>query len=128
MVMAPLAGAQFDLRPGGDHVQPHARPDSAAIEAFEQFAVAFVDAVDGNALAGGRLIERLQSAASPAERRIGADDVAVRAKAAGPQHFDQLPFEIGRNGVLQLFGLIVDLVPFQTEDLGEHALDEVVAE
>ena len=43
-----------------------------------------------------------------------------------PQLFDQFLLEIGRNGVLELFGFIVDLVPLQPEHLGQHPLDQVV--
>jgi hypothetical protein len=31
------------------------------------------------------------------------------------------------NSVLQLFGLVVDFVPLHAENLGEHALDQVMA-
>ena len=38
-----------------------------------------------------------------------------------------LLLEIGGDGVLQLLGLVVHLVPLQPEDLRQHALDQVMA-
>ena len=51
----------------------------------------------------------------------------MRALAFHAEALDQLALEIGGYGVLELLRLVVHLVPFQPEDLGQHALDQVMA-
>ena len=75
-----------------------------------------------------RFVERLEATLAPVRGGIHADHVAVRAcRLAVPSLLDQLAFEIGGNGVLQLLRLVVNLVPFQSEDLRQHTLDQMMA-
>ena len=96
------------------------------LEVLQEAPVAFEHADDGEVLFDLTLIETLQAAAPAIVRRIDAHAIAVRTSSAFSQSFAQLAFEIGGDGVLQLLGFIVDLVPFHAEDFCEHALDEVV--
>ena len=51
----------------------------------------------------------------------------MRTWAIGAEAFGEKPLEFGGHRVLELLGLVVDLVPFHTEQLGKHAFDEVMA-
>src|SRR5271157_4117315 len=122
----PSPGAHFERFPRRDGYQARARPHSGLIQVFQQLAVPLEHAGYRDALPRPRFGQELQAALPPVGRRIHPHDVAVRAHARRPQPFHQLALEIGRNGMLQLFGFVVHFVPFQTENLGQHALDQVV--
>lgn len=49
------------------------------------------------------------------------------AGIAVAEFFDEAAFELGADGVFELFGFFVDAEPLHAKDFGEHALDEVVA-
>ena len=72
-------------------------------------------------------LQRFEAAAAPVDRRIHADAIAVWTVALRTQPLDQLALEVRRDGMLELLGFVVHLVPFQSEDLGQHALDQVMA-
>jgi len=72
------------------------------------------------------LIETLQTTAPAIIWGIDANAIAMRTSSAVAQSFAQLVFEIGGDGVLQLLGFIVDLVPFHAENFRKHAFDEVM--
>jgi len=55
-------------------------------------------------------------------------EVAVGADAAFAELGQEFGFEVGRNGVLEALGFVVNLPPLHAEKLGEHAFDEVMAE
>ena len=122
-----VSRAEVEAIADRQHFQPDARTDTGAIEILQQFAVALEEADDHQALTGECLFERLEAALAARRRRIHTHDIAVRAGVRGAETFHQFALEVGGDGVLQLFGLLVNLVPFQAEDLGEHALDEMVA-
>ena len=44
--------------------------------------------------------------------------IAVRADAAFAEFGEEFGFEIGRDGVLEAFGFVVDLPPFHAEEFG----------
>ena len=119
-------GFQVDTRVGGQDLYLHARPDADAFEILQQFAVPFKDADHREALLAARLLQRLEATAAAGSRRIAAHHVTVRTSTARAEPFGELAFEIRRDGMFQLFGLVVDLVLLQPEDLREHALQEVV--
>ena len=73
-----------------------------------------------------RFIQRAQAPVATILRRIALYAIPVRARLAGAELFQQAPLEIGRDGVLQLLGFLMNLVPFHAENLGEHALDQMV--
>ena len=50
----------------------------------------------------------------------------MRACFASAQLLDQAALEIGGNGVLELLRFVMHFVPLHTEDLGQHALDQVM--
>src|SRR3984885_16148168 len=54
--------------------------------------------------------------------------VAMRADSSFAKFGEEFGFEVGRDGVLEAFGFVVDLPPFHAEEFGEHAFDEVVAQ
>lgn len=54
--------------------------------------------------------------------------IAMRADSSFAKFGEEFGFEVGRDGVLEAFGFVVDLPPFHAEELGEHAFDEVVAQ
>ena len=49
-------------------------------------------------------------------------------RAATAEALDKLRLKVRGDGVFQALGFIVHLVPLHAEKLGEHALDEVVAQ
>ena len=51
----------------------------------------------------------------------------MRAGVARAQPLHQFALEIGGHGVFQLLRLVMHLVPFQAEDFGQHAFDELMA-
>ena len=55
-------------------------------------------------------------------------EIAMRANAISAELGEEFGFEVGRDGVLEALGFIVDLPPFHAEKFGEHSLDEMVAE
>jgi len=67
------------------------------------------------------------AALGPLCRGFGKDGIAVGADSFFAELFDELGFEGGRDGVFEVFGLVVDLVPLHAENFGEHSLDEVMA-
>jgi hypothetical protein len=44
------------------------------------------------------------------------------------QLFNQLLFKCRRNSVLQSFSFVMNLIPIHPKDLGEHSLDQVMAD
>ena len=62
-----------------------------------------------------------------ARRRIHARRYCRAGRRRRAQFLDQLLLEIGGDGVFELLGLVVDLVPLESENLGQHPLDQVVA-
>ena len=72
--------------------------------------------------------EQDQAAAAAAGGAFEFTQVAVRTRAAGAQFRQELGFEIGRDGVLQALGLVVNFPPFHAKHFGEHALDQMMAE
>ena len=120
-------GAHVQALAGGDHVEADAGADADAVEIFQQFPVAFEQADDYQPLAGARLFQRLEAALPACRGGIHADDIAMRASAARAQPFRQFALEIGGHGMFQVLRLVVHLVPFQAEDFGQHAFDEVMA-
>jgi len=54
--------------------------------------------------------------------------IAMRADSPFAEFGEEFGFEVGRDGVLEAFGFVVDLPPFHAEEFGEHAFDEVVAQ
>ena len=50
----------------------------------------------------------------------------MRARDSAPEFDEQPGLKIGRNRVFQAFRLVVHLVPFHSENFGEHTLDQVV--
>ena len=76
---------------------------------------------------GGRhFVERPPAAIAAILRRVALHAVSMRAGFAGAEAFQKPALEIGGNGVLQLLGLFVHLVPFHAEDFGQHALDQMM--
>ena len=111
---------------GRHHAHHGARMNPEAVQIFEQPPVAFEDADHDGIRLGRRFIERTQTPIAAILRRVALHAIAVRARLAGAQLFEQSPLEIGRDGVLQLLGFVVDLVPLHAENLGEHALDQMM--
>src|SRR5271168_5205586 len=103
-----------------------ARTDGAFFQEFKQMPVAFVDAADHVILSRLRLGEQEQTAMPPAAGALHLAEVAVRAGAAASELGQQLGFEVWRDSMLQALRLIVHLVPLHAENLGQHALDEMV--
>ena len=54
--------------------------------------------------------------------------IAVRADSSFAKFGEELGFEVGRDGVFEAFGFVVDLPPFHAEQFGEHAFDEMMAQ
>jgi hypothetical protein len=118
---------QLEILLRRQHLQLNAGANARTVQELQETAIALEDADHRQMFIGDCLIERFQSTPSPVARGVHADHIAVRADAARAQLLDQLPFEFGGNGVLQLLRLIVHLVSFEPEDLGQHALDQVMA-
>ena len=57
----------------------------------------------------------------------GGDRMAVRARLRVADRGEHARLQDGRHRVLEALGLLVDLVPWDPEDVGEEALDEAVA-
>jgi hypothetical protein len=102
--------------------------DAAGFEEFEEAAVAFVDAADGVGGAGWCVGEEEEAAVAAAGGAFHLAEVAVRAGSGLAELGEEFGFEIGRDGVLEALGLVVNFPPFHAEDFGQHAFDEVVAE
>ena len=111
----------------GNHLQAHTGANSGAVEEFQELAVALEYAGHGKAFFGEGLVERLPAVPAAGPWGIQADDVAVGASAVASKLFGEFAFEIGGNGVLEVFGFVMDLVPLESEDFGEHTLDEMMA-
>ena len=53
--------------------------------------------------------------------------ISVRAGFSMPQHFDEFLLKCRRNGMLETLCFVVNFKPSHAENLGEHALDQVMA-
>ena len=101
--------------------------NTALFQKLKQAAIAFIDAAHLKVLAGLSLRKQDQAAPAPAGGTLQLGQIAVRTRASTPEFGEQPGLEIWRNRVLQTFRLVVHLIPFHSENLGEHALDQVVA-
>ena len=73
------------------------------------------------------LRQRPPAAIAAIPRSVALHAISVRAGFPGTEAVEQPALEIGRHGVLQLLGFVMDFVPFHAENLGEHALNQVMA-
>jgi len=101
---------------------------STVVEELEQAAVAFVDAADGVGLRGCGVGEENKAAAAAAGGAFEFAEVAVRAGAASSEPGQQLGFEIGRDGVFEALGFVVNFPPLHAKQFGEHALNQVMTQ
>ena len=60
--------------------------------------------------------------------RFRQDDIAVGAESLVAEALDQFRFKGRGDSMLEVFGLVVDLVPFHAKNFGEHTFDEVVTQ
>src|SRR5262245_2638968 len=102
--------------------------NSFTIEKFQQFAVAFVNAPDLVLLALLGLAEQAKAVLAPLRIAAHAQAVTVGTYFLVPELGHQFLFKRRRDGVFKPLGLVMDSVPGQIEDLGKHALDQMVAE
>ena len=51
----------------------------------------------------------------------------MRTGLASSQLFLQFPLKLAGDGVLQLLGFVMNLIPFHAEDFGQHSLNQVMA-
>ncbi len=89
--------------------------------------VALKYAGDLRRTAAGDFIQRLPAALAAVLRAIHRDPIAVRTRLFFTQFLAQAILEVGGDGVFHLLGFLVDLVPLHTENLRQHALDQVMA-
>jgi len=102
--------------------------DAESVEELEETCVAFVKARDNDGRTSAGFGEWKQAAALELRGSFGEDAISVRTFTFLAEALDELGFKGGRDDVLEAFGFGVNLVPLHAEDLGEHALNEVVAE
>ena len=114
------------FRTRGGYAHGGAGTNTQPVETLQQSPVALENTLYPKRLRDLTLVEWLQSAAAAVLRRIHAHAIAVRASIVISQPFAKLDFKIPGNRVFQLLGLIMNLVPFHIENLGQHTLDQVV--
>jgi len=79
------------------------------------------------ATGGANFLSRTTAVLAAVFRFIEPWKIAMRAGLPIAQFFAKAGFEIGGNGVLQLLGFVVDLVPLHAENFRKHAFNQVVA-
>lgn len=92
--------------------------NAAGFEELEQAAVTLINSTDGVGDAGLRISEQEQSAMTATGGAFHLTHVAVGADAAFAEFGEEFAFEIGRDGMLEAFGFVVNLPPFHAEELG----------
>src|SRR6516225_8815572 len=73
-----------------------------------------------------RRFRQQHQAQSSALRGALVNLVSMRARAFGAQPLDQLLLEIVGDRMLQALCLVMDLIPFHSQHLGQHSLDQMV--
>src|SRR5580700_5264476 len=111
-----------------EQAQLRSGTNAAGFEKLEQAAVALIDTAHGVSGAGFSVGEQEQAAMAAAGGTLHLTEVAVRTGTGFAEFGQQFGLEIGRDSVFQPFGLIVHLPPLHTEEFGQHALDQMMAE
>src|ERR1700685_15682 len=112
--------------PPGD-VHACSRTNAASFKKFQQVSVALLDPTNYVVFSSSRMGEKHKAATAAAAGTLKFAQIAVRAGPASAQFGQQPGFEVGGDGMFQTLGFVVDAIPLHSEDLGEHALDEVMA-
>src|SRR6266699_2134385 len=108
------------------HVRPG--PDTSPFQKFQQVAVALVDPTYDVALSRLGVGEKHQASAAAAARALEFTEITMWAGSAAAQFGQQSRLKVGGDGMSQTSGFVVHPEPLHTENLGQHALDEVMAE
>ena len=111
-----------------EEAQLGAGADAAVFEEFEELAIALVDPTHGVRIVEFGIGEQDESATAAAGRAFHLAEIAVRTGTTGAQLGQKLGFEVGRDGVFEALGFVVNLPPFHSKHFGEHALDQMMAE
>src|SRR5271170_5003837 len=93
------------------HLDPPPGSKAKLMQKDEQLRVALVKANDAIFVALGGLGKQDMSSLRALRGRFGQNSIAVRAKSLVAQPLNQFGFEGGRDSVLQMLRLAVDLVP-----------------
>src|SRR5271169_4288126 len=101
--------------------------DATLLQKLKQVAIAFIDATHLKVFSRFGLSQQQQAATAPTGGTLEFSQVAVRTRNSTPKFGEQPGLEIGRDCMFQTFRFVVDFVPFHSENFGEHALDQVVA-
>src|SRR3989337_305590 len=104
-----------------------AGPDAAALEVLKQLRLAFGvlrDALNDHPVSCLHLIQR-KLVLRDCSARAG-NGVPMRAGRRATQHTGDLLLHFRRDGVLEAAGLLMGLVPVQTENVGEQSLRKAV--
>src|SRR5580693_1074435 len=118
---ASASRGSFSVRSGGRRLL--GGTEAAGLEELEQAAVALIDSADRVGDSGLCIREEEQAALTAAGGAFHLAHIAVRAQASLAELGEKLGFEVGGDGVLQAFGLIMYLPPLHAEQFGQHPLD-----
>src|ERR1700734_3267005 len=105
-----------------------ARPYPGLMEEGQQLRIPLVQANYDVLFSRDRLTERQFAPAFPLRRGGGQDSVPVWAGAGFAELLFEFGFKGGRDGMFKTFGLLVNFVPFHSENFTEHSFDEVMAQ
>src|SRR5581483_100166 len=109
----------------GDHRDPRARQEAAALELAKPLGVVVGDTLDDHLLARGAVAEG-PLADRPDLARKGGDGVAVRVELGPAEKLEDALLHPLRDDVLEALRLVVNLVPAVAENADEEHLEQPV--